>query len=225
MIPRAIAADEWLDDPAVGSTELGKSFDDIERANRWFGGVAPIVREVFARDCEWVLDVGCGSADIPRALLREARRRGRKLEVVGLDRSEGAIAVARERARGETALRFACAEASSLPFPDASFDVVTCSLTLHHLAPDDAIVALREMRRVARLCPLVCDLRRSLHGYLGALFFGKLIARSRLSRHDAPLSARRAYTPREMKELARQAAWTQPRVRLLPFSRMLLTDA
>ena len=80
-------ARELMDDPAVDARELAENFADIERANAWFGGARAVVREVLRRDARRVLDVGCGSADIPRALLAEARRRGRRLEVVGLDRS------------------------------------------------------------------------------------------------------------------------------------------
>ncbi len=212
-----------MDDPHVDPAQLARNFDDIERANRWLGGTAPVVREIFARDVEWVLDVGCGSADIPRALLREAQRRGRRLEIVALDRSEAVLGIARSRAPGSR-LRFARAEATALPFPDASFDVVTCNLMLHHLAPQEAVGALREMRRVARLTPLVCDLRRSFAGYAGALAFANLMATSRLTRHDAPLSARRAYTPSEASDMARTAGWNDPQVAPLAFARMMLSD-
>ena len=217
-------ASELLDDPGVDPRELEGNFDDIERANRWFGGVAPVMREVFRRDGEWLLDVGCGSADIPRALLRAARRRGRRLEIVALDRSEAVLAIARARANGEPMLRFVQSGALPLPFPDASFDIVTCNLTLHHFEPQAAVSLLREMRRVARVTPLVCDLRRSLGSFVSAGLFALLIARNRLTRHDAPLSARRAYTMREAKRLAREAGWLRPRVRRYPFFRMMLSD-
>ncbi len=53
---------------------------------------------------------------------------------------------------------------------------------------------LRELRRVARLTPLVCDLRRSAVA-LAATWLWSRTSRNRLTRHDAPLSVRRAYTP------------------------------
>jgi ubiquinone/menaquinone biosynthesis C-methylase UbiE len=222
-MPRAMGL-ELMDDPNVDPAQLAGNFEDIERANRWFGGTGPVLREVFALDAESVLDVGCGSADIARALLRGARRLERRLEVVALDRSEAVLAIARNRTGSDPRIRFACADGVALPFPDASFDVVSCNLTLHHLDPSAAVAMLRELRRVARLTPLVCDLRRSKLAYAGALAFATLFATNRLTRHDAPLSARRAYTPEEARDLARRAGWDAPRVKHYPWMRMMLSD-
>jgi ubiquinone/menaquinone biosynthesis C-methylase UbiE len=213
-----------MDDPEVDPEELAENFADIERANRMFGGVAPVLGAVFSRKAEWLLDVGCGSGDIARALLREARRRGRRLEIVCVDRNEAALAIARERTGEEPLVRFACADALALPFPDASFDIVTCNLTLHHFDPPEATQVLRELRRVARLTPLVCDLRRSIAGYFATRLFTTFMAKNALTKHDGPLSARRAYTPREMLDLAAEAEWTSPRVTRLPYFRMMLSD-
>ncbi len=74
-----VSALELMDDPEVDPGELAANFNDIERVNAWFGGARPVVREVFARPVRRLLDVGCGSGDIARALLAEARRRGEAL--------------------------------------------------------------------------------------------------------------------------------------------------
>jgi hypothetical protein len=71
---------------------------------------------------------------------------------------------------------------------------------------------------------LVCDLRRSLVAYAAARAYVALLCRNRLTKHDAPLSVRRAYTPREALDLARRAGWPSPRVERRPFFRMMLFD-
>jgi SAM-dependent methyltransferase len=220
---RSTAA-ELMDDPAVDAAELAENFTDIERANAWFGGARPVVREVFARDARRVLDVGCGSADIPRALLAEGRRRGVPLQVVGLDRSATVLAIARERSKDEPELSFVQAEGEALPFGDGEFDVATCNLALHHFDPPAAVTLLRELRRVSRVAPVVCDLRRSRLGYVATRAFAALIARNRLTKHDAPLSVLRAYSPGEALDLARRAGWHAPQVRRDAFFRMVLSD-
>ena len=217
-------ARELMDDPAVDAVELAENFADIERANAWFGGSRSVVREVFARDARRVLDVGCGSADIPRALLAEGRRRGRRLEIVALDRSATILQIARERSRGESGLHFVQAEGEALPFADAEFDVAVCSLALHHFDPPAAVKLLTELRRVA-VAPLVCDLRRSRLAYLATRAFATFLARNRLTKHDAPLSVLRAYSPLEALQLARRAGWRAPQVRRDALFRMVLSDA
>jgi SAM-dependent methyltransferase len=219
------SARELMDDPAVDAAELAGNFADIERANAWFGGARTVVREVFVRGARNVLDVGCGSADIPRALLAESRRRGKTLKVTGLDRSAAVLEIARKRSPAESALDFVQAEGEALPFADAEFDVVTCNLALHHFDPPAAIALLAELRRVSAIAPLVCDLRRSRLGYLATRAFATLVARNRLTKHDAPLSVLRAYSPQEALELARRAGWIAPWVRRDAFFRMVLSDA
>ena len=204
--------------------ELEANLRDIERANRFFGGIAPFVREIECRDVSTVLDVGCGSADMPSALAQSARRRGRVLRVTCLDRSEQMLSIARRRNGAASDLAFVAGDGTALAFDDRSFDVVTCSLSLHHFEPPAAIRLLREMRRVARLTPIVCDLRRSPLAYVATWAYTRLFTRNRLTRHDGPLSVRRAYTPGEALELARAAAWRRPIVRRESWFRMTLID-
>lgn len=219
-----VDARELMDDPVESAAELEGNLRDIELANFLFGGIAPVVREVERTAAVSVLDVGCGSADIPLALVRHARRRGAALRVTCLDRNEQMLAIARRRTGADPGLIFVRGEGTSLRFPADAFDVVTCSLALHHFAPDEAVTLLREMRRVARVTPIVCDLLRSRAAHAAAWAFTRAFTRNRLTRHDAPLSVRRAYTPEEALALAVRAEWRTPGVRRERWFRMTLVD-
>lgn len=221
---RRVVARELMDEPGIDERDLAENFDDIERANRLFGGTRPVAAAVFARPAMRLLDVGCGSADIPRALLREARERGRPLAIVGLDSNDAVLRIARERTRAHGEITFVRADGGALPFEDAAFDVATCNLALHHFEPSAAIEMLRELRRVSRLTPIVCDLARSRAAYAGVWLFARFLAKNRLTRHDGPLSVLRAYTPAEAVDLARRAGWRDPHVTGAPFFRMVLVD-
>jgi len=111
-----------------------------------------------------------------------------------------ALAGAPELAR-RVGFHIAVGDGRCLPAADHSHDVVHASLVLHHLAPDEAIVLLREMRRVAAVGVIVNDLARGWLAWLGAWLLGHTLTRSRLTRHDAPLSVRRAYAPTEVRAL------------------------
>ena len=219
------AGRELIDDPVESLRDLEKNLLDIELANRWLGGTEPVRRAVLHFMPRTLLDVGSGSADIPRALLADARKRNADLTITCVDLSDQMLKIARDRSAGVADLRFERADGTALPYENGAFDMVTCNLALHHFDPAPAISLMREMRRVARATPWICDLRRTVHGFLGAWLWTHLTGRHWLTRHDAPLSVRRAYTPREACELARHAGWRNPRVQRLPFSRMALYDA
>jgi len=223
-VNRAAGVLELMDRPVADLSELEQNFADIAFANRWLGGFAPIRREVRRAGARTVLDVGCGCADVPLRLVRDAARRGVDLAVTCVDRSPAIIAIARRRTGDDRRLTFVQAEGERLPFADGAFDVVTCTLALHHFEPDAAVVLLGELRRVARIAPIVGDLDRSAPALFATALYARLAARSRLTRHDAPLSVRRAYTPAEALHLARAAGWRAPRVRREAFFRMTLRD-
>lgn len=91
-----------------------------------------------------VLDVGCGTGVIAR---RAAETVGAGGSVAGLDVSPDMIAVASAMPVAEGApIEWHQGDATALPFPDASFDVVLCQMTLMFI--EDRPTALHEMHRV-----------------------------------------------------------------------------
>ncbi|HYW53055.1 MAG TPA: methyltransferase domain-containing protein [Dongiaceae bacterium] len=220
---RRTIARELMDEPVADLDELAGNLRDIAFANARLGGTAPVVRALRRLGARTVLDVGSGAGDVALALVRDAERRGVQVRVTCLDVSEQMLALARRATGAHPALEFVRGDGESLPFGGGAFDVVTCTLALHHFDPGGARALLGELRRVARITPVVCDLRRGAVAFAGTWLWSRT-SRNRLTRHDAPLSVRRAYTPEEALALARDAGWREPRVRREPFFRMTLTD-
>ncbi|MBI4300214.1 MAG: methyltransferase domain-containing protein [Chloroflexi bacterium] len=96
---------------------------------------------------EKVLDVGCGTGTLAIAIKRQAGAG----EVHGIDASPEMIQVAKEKsAKDGSDIDFRVALIEAIPFPDASFDLVTSSLTLHHLPDDLKEKGFLEIRRVLK---------------------------------------------------------------------------
>lgn len=194
---------ELLDAPDPDPAELRRNLAEMARLNRLPGGVDASVRAVLALLDEpvgSVLDIGTGSGDFARRL-----RRRSPAPLVLLDRSPDVLEVARRTVAGMDDVTIVQADASGLPFEDGSVAVSHASLLLHHLGPDEAVGALREMRRVARLGIVVNDLRRSRLALAMTALPILAIARARYTRHDGILSAKRAYTIPELDALAADA--------------------
>ena len=214
---------ELIDLPIDSEAELRESFGYIAFANRFFGGIGAVQTGLRALKPETLLDVASGIGDIPAALSRSARSEGRRLQITCIDNNELLVSYARARYSGVPNISFVVANATTLPFADRAFDVAMCNLALHHFDPLSAVALLAELRRVSKISPLVTDLRRSFVTYASTYVFTRF-SRNRLTRHDGPLSARRAYTAAEALELAREAGWRSPSVKTHAVIRLVLRD-
>jgi ubiquinone/menaquinone biosynthesis C-methylase UbiE len=211
-VERISDAVELLDGPLDDPIALAANLRDLGRVNRYLGGVrlSAVAIDALAGPLTdlTLVDVGAGGADIPLALLARARRRAHRLSVVAVDNRPEVLAAAVQVVPSivsTSGLVYHVGDGRSLPYPDRSFDIAHASLVLHHLRPDDAISLLREMARVARVGIVVNDLERSWIGWMGAWLLGHLATRNRYTRHDAPLSVRRAYRSDEMRTMLDEA--------------------
>jgi ubiquinone/menaquinone biosynthesis C-methylase UbiE len=230
---RAAGALEIIDAPSVPFEDLACCLSDISRINRLFGGRAVTMIHVKRLLAAWpadrpvtVLDVGTGAADIPRALVRWARRRGRRVRVLALDRDAATLRIAAALARDYPEIGFLRGDALALPIGPAAVDLAISAMTLHHLEPEAGAQHLAELERVARVGFVVNDLARGRLAHWLAWLVTRVATRGAIARHDGPLSVRRAYTPREVAELCEQAGLTDVEVvRHRPYLRLCAVRA
>ena len=219
-MPREEHALEHLDGP-LARTDLAETLGDIERLNRRFGGHRLTLRELrrrLPRDRRAVVvDVGGGRGDFAVHLARWARRAGRPLRVIVVDRDPATAALARAHCAALPEIVVLQADATALPIRAGGVDVAVSVLTLHHLPPDAAATMLAEMRMAARDAVVVNDLLRSRLAWCAVWLSTRLFARHAFSRHDGPLSVRRAYSVGELTTLADRARLAHVHVRRWPW--------
>jgi ubiquinone/menaquinone biosynthesis C-methylase UbiE len=194
---KRIVIPELLDTDAGTPREVAGSLADLDMFNRRFGGVntmAALLQTVASQNklnsLSWLDVAGAGGGMAARTAALLAGR-GLEVKSVLLDRADSHM-------NHQTSA--VCGDALQLPFRDNSFDAVGSCLFLHHLEPEEIVSFVNEGLRVARHAVLINDLiRHPLHLLIANT--GRPIYRSRITRHDAPASVRRAYTVREMRAM------------------------
>ncbi len=206
---KRVSIPELLDTDSGTPAEIADSLNDLHRINRWFGGSATtlslvgyVAKKTQARSLS-LIEVGAGAGVVPQAARARLQRSGVCLDVTLLDRSASHL---KNRTGNQTWM--VAGDALALPFKDGSFDLVSCCLFAHHLAPEELVRLMKEGLRVCRRAVLINDLvRHPLH--LALVYAGWPLYRSRITRHDAPASVRQSYTPVEMGELLQQSGATE----------------
>jgi SAM-dependent methyltransferase len=169
-----------------------------------------------------ILDLATGAADVPRAIVNWTRTRQVNVEITAVDGNPEILRVARENTAGWPEIRVEQQDLLALPYPAASFDVVLCSLALHHFSESDAVAILRRIHDIARGGWIINDLRRNWI----AIGLSKLMARTIITnpivRFDAPASCERAFTIAEWRAMATRAGMSHFTIRRHRFFRMAL---
>jgi hypothetical protein len=212
-LERDADAVEMMDRPSPFG-ELAGELGAITQLNRIFGGsrltvshVRRLLETLPADRPATVLDVGAGAADIPVALVCWARRAGRRIRVLALDRDAATLTYARGFTAAYPEITLLQGDALRLPVHPGSVDVVISAMTLHHLQPEEAVRYLAEIDAASRIGWIVNDLVRGRVAHRFVWAATRVFSRSAMARHDGPMSILRSYTPPEVAALCEKAGF------------------
>ena len=209
-LARDADAREQMDGP-LPAADLDATLADLDVLNAWFGGYALTLRRIRRaverrpREARLrVVDVGGGRGDFAVKVVRWARRAGRPVRVIVVDSDAATLALARRRTRAYPEITLVQADAAALPLRTMSVDVTHAALTLHHLDGDSAVECLARMAAAAPVA-IVNDLLRT-PVTLGLVWLATRVLKLHpVSRHDGPVSVRRAWSAGELGALADRA--------------------
>lgn len=216
---------ELMDRPQPISPELERDLENLRELNRWFGSYA-LISLFLSR---WIkpgarlriVDLATGSADIPRLIAEYGRKIGAELKIDALDRQSSTLEIAKQLSGNYPEI--ALVGANILEWQSTEpYDLVFCTLALHHFSEDDAVRVLKRCRELSRKFVLVSDLRRGWFGRVGVHFLTATIFREPMTKYDGRLSIARAFSFAEMNQLARRADWTNFGHKTFPFARQAI---
>ena len=216
---------ELMDRPQPVSAELERDLENLRELNRWFGSYA-LISMFLSR---WikpgarlrVVDLATGSGDIPRLIAEYGRKVGADLRIEALDQQSSSLEIAKKLSANYQEISFL--QANILEWnPAEPYDLVLCTLALHHFSEEDAVRVLRHCRDLSRKFVLVSDLRRGSLATMGVYLLTATVFSEPMTKYDARLSAARAFSFSEMNQLARHAEWTNFRHKTFPFARQAI---
>jgi SAM-dependent methyltransferase len=186
---------EWLE--RAGPVHADRNLRELARINRWFGGHRALLRMmkdlVDPSEHFSVLDVGAGSGDMGKCLIRHFRN----AKVISLDHRPVHLRNA--------PLPAVVADALRLPFAKHAFDFVLCSSVLHHFPNNGVVDMISTMRRFARRALLLLDLERHPLAYHFLPVTRRILGWGPLTVHDGPISVAAAFRLEELVSLTRAA--------------------
>jgi 2-polyprenyl-3-methyl-5-hydroxy-6-metoxy-1,4-benzoquinol methylase len=189
---------------------LERDLERLRQLNRWFGShglVSMFMRRWIMPGAQIrVVDLATGSGDIPRLVVDHARKIGAQIEVDAVDRQPATLEIARGLSADYPEISYHAANILEWDRREG-YDIALCSLVLHHFSNEDALRLLRRCRELSKRFVLVADLRRGFLLQTGVCILTAFLFREPMTRFDARLSAQRAFSFGEMRELAIQAGW------------------
>ncbi len=139
-----------MDLPQPITAELEEDLQNLRQLNRFFGGHSLVSGFL----CDWIrprqilraLDLATGSGDIPRLVVDYARRSGAQIKVAAVDQQASTLEIARELSVGYPEITFYQGDILEWS-SDSAYDIVLCTLALHHFGEEDAVRLLRQLSR------------------------------------------------------------------------------
>ena len=212
---------ELMDNPALDELQHRHALRGLRRVNAFSRSTAilwPTICEV----AQWlsehpglserpvrILDIASGGGDLAVDLASRANRSAIEVEIEGCDISPLAVQLATELAtqRQLDNVQFVQVDAIHGEL-DGPYDIVMCSLFLHHLPEDEVRCLLLRMKELATHRVLINDLRRTRLGYALAWGGCRLLTRSSIVHTDGPLSVRAACSLGEVRRFADECGLT-----------------
>ncbi|MGD1843904.1 MAG: methyltransferase domain-containing protein [Salibacteraceae bacterium] len=205
---------ELMDDLELANDALRKNLDELETINTYLGGNAVTLMGLNqlllpnypnSDRTIRIADLGCGGGDGLRAMARWGRKKGVKLELIGIDANPFMLEYANEKARNYPEIQFEQHNIFDQDFQRQPYDIITCSLFCHHFSDEELVRFFQQWYQQTSMGVVINDIHRHYLAYHSIYWLTRIFRGSYLVKNDAPLSVLRAFSDRELKELMAQA--------------------
>ena len=201
---RAIGT-EIMDDFSLEGEELRNALDKIADINKLLGGnkltlncVKQLLKETNKQEIT-IVDVGCGNGDMLRMLADYGKEANIDFRLIGIDANKYTINYARKLSKAYLNIEYRCLDVFEDDFKVLKYDIVLCTLTLHHFKDDEILKIIATFNKNAVMGVVINDLHRSKIAYRLFSIMWRLFNLNRMSREDGLLSILRGFKKEELE--------------------------
>lgn len=201
------SAAEMMDDFTIEGSVLRDTLDKLETINRLLGGNSVTLKglkKILLKSSKTktitIVDLGCGHGDILRDVAKFGRKNSYKFKLIGIDANNAAIDYAKALSKDYPELSFETIDVFSEDFKKQTYDVVLCTLFLHHFKNNEIIPFLKSTVQKASIGVIVNDLHRHKLAYYLFKMIG-LFIKNKMVREDGLTSVLRAFKRNELETI------------------------
>jgi 2-polyprenyl-3-methyl-5-hydroxy-6-metoxy-1,4-benzoquinol methylase len=205
------AAPEIMDDFAMEGEILRDALDKIASINKLLGGnkvtlqgVKRLLKGVNKTQSISILDVGCGNGDMLRTLADYATKKDLNFVLYGIDANAFTIKHAQNLSAGYPNISYYCDDIFNENLPLQEFDIILCTLTLHHFKNIEILKLLSFFHTKARLGLVINDLHRSKLAYYLFTALCYVFGLNDMSREDGLVSILRGFKRSDLEQYSKQ---------------------
>lgn len=194
-----------MDDFEFQGTEMEILLNDLKWVNKWLGGnkvtltgIRRLLKSVNNKNSITILDLGCGDGELLRVCSDVLKFHNVKVKYIGLDANQYIIEEAIKRSKGYRDITFGRMDVFSEEFKELEYDIVLCTLFLHHFKNSDIENLLKNTMAKAKVGVVVNDLERNRLAFVLFKIVSTLFVRTKSARNDGLISIARAFKKDEL---------------------------
>lgn len=210
---------EIMDDFEMEGEVLRDALDKIAKINQLLGGnkltlqgVQYLLKSFSKTDEIVIVDVGCGNGDMLRNLADFALQNELNFRLIGIDANNFTVTHANELSANYSNISYTCQDIFSESFQELKYDIVLCTLTLHHFKDEEIKKLLQTFYSNASKGIVINDLQRSALAYRlfqGLCFVFNL---NEMSREDGLTSILRGFKRNELESFSKKLKFSNYKI-------------
>ena len=161
-------------------------------------------RSLAPNDRVSVLDVGYGYGDLLRQVHKWSRRKGRAVDLVGVDLNPMSEPIAEAATPPDVSVEYRTGNVFDYK-PERPIDFVISSQTTHHMSNDELATFIRWMEQVAARGWYIADLHRHAVPFHVFGTLARLARWHRFVQHDGPVSIARSFRRNDWETILKAA--------------------